>query len=76
MPPIAQRVIQLALQHGEYELAGRVHRAEADGRAWNAGDSDNAIESRSGTVLTAPFAFKEIYGPYGNNWRVPANDSG
>jgi hypothetical protein len=39
----------------------------------NAGNSDNAIESRNGTVLTAPFAFNEIYGPYGNSWLVPAN---
>jgi hypothetical protein len=39
----------------------------------NAGNSNNAIESRNGTVLTAPFAFNEIYGPYGNSWLVPAN---
>jgi hypothetical protein len=39
----------------------------------NAGNSSNTIESRSGTVLTAPFAFNEIYGPYGNSWLVPAS---
>jgi hypothetical protein len=39
----------------------------------NAGNSDNAIESRNGTVLTAPFTFKEFYGLYGNSWLVPAN---
>jgi hypothetical protein len=39
----------------------------------NAGNSDNAIESRNGTILTAPFAFKEIYGPYSNSWLVPAD---
>jgi hypothetical protein len=39
----------------------------------NAGNSDNAIESRSRIVLRAPFAFKEIYGLYGSSWLVPAN---
>ncbi len=41
----------------------------------NAGTNVNAIESRGGTVLTAPFAFNEFYGLYGNSWRVPANQS-
>ena len=41
----------------------------------NAGTNVNAIESRGGTVLTAPFAFNEFYGFYGNSWRVPANQS-
>ncbi len=39
----------------------------------NAGSSDNAIESSDGTVFTAPFAFSQIYGPYGNSWLVPAD---
>jgi hypothetical protein len=39
----------------------------------NAGDTDNAIESRAGTVLTAPFAFNGIYGSYSKSWLVPAN---
>jgi hypothetical protein len=39
----------------------------------NAGNTDNAIESRSSIVLQAPFAFKEIYGLYGSSWLVPAN---
>ena len=38
----------------------------------NAGNSNNAVESRTGTVFTAPFAFNAIYGPYGNSWLVPA----
>ena len=41
----------------------------------NAGTNADAIESRGGTVLTAPFAFNEFYGLYGNSWRVPANQS-
>ena len=41
----------------------------------NAGTNVNAIESRGGTMLTAPFAFNEFYGLYGNSWRVPANQS-
>jgi len=39
----------------------------------NAGNTDNAIESRSRIVLRAPFAFKQIYGLYGSSWLVPAN---
>jgi hypothetical protein len=39
----------------------------------NAGNSDNAIQSSLGTLFTAPFAFNDIYGPYGNSWLVPAN---
>ena len=38
----------------------------------NAGNSNNAIESRTGAVFTAPFAFNAIYGVYGNSWLVPA----
>ena len=41
----------------------------------NAGTNVDAIESRGGTVLTAPFIFSEFYGLYGNSWRVPANQS-
>jgi hypothetical protein len=37
----------------------------------NAGNSDNAIESSSGTVFTAPFVFSQIYGAYGSSWLVP-----
>ena len=39
----------------------------------NAGNTDNAIESSEGAVFTAPFAFSELYGAYGNSWRVSAN---
>jgi hypothetical protein len=41
----------------------------------NAGTNALAIESRGGTVLTAPFPFNEFYGVYGNSWRVPASES-
>jgi hypothetical protein len=33
------------------------------------------IEARDGTVLTAPFAFRDLYGDYANSWRVAANGS-
>jgi hypothetical protein len=36
----------------------------------NAGNSADAIKSRSGTVLTAPFPFGEFYKLYANSWRV------
>ena len=39
----------------------------------NAGNSNNAIESRTGAVFTAPFVFSQLYGPYGNSWLVPAS---
>jgi hypothetical protein len=41
----------------------------------NAGTNADAIESRGGVVLTAPFNFDEFYGVYGNSWRVPASQS-
>jgi len=41
----------------------------------NAGNIANGIESKSGTVLTAPFSFGEFYKLYGNSWRVtPTQD--
>lgn len=33
------------------------------------------LESRGGTVLTAPFAFKRFYNIYGNSWRVSSKQS-
>jgi hypothetical protein len=36
----------------------------------NAGNNASAVESRSGTVLAAPFQFGEFYKLYGNSWRV------
>jgi hypothetical protein len=41
----------------------------------NAGNNAHAIESRGGTVLTAPFAFNEFYNVYGKSWRVTAKES-
>ncbi len=41
----------------------------------NAGTNVDDIESSGGTVLTAPFAFNQFYGLYGNSWRVPASQS-
>jgi hypothetical protein len=36
----------------------------------NAANQAAAVESRGGTVLTAPFQFGEFYKLYGNSWRV------
>jgi hypothetical protein len=33
------------------------------------------IETRDGTVLTSPFAFKDLYGRYADSWRVAENAS-
>ena len=41
----------------------------------NAGSDVNAIQTRGGTVLTAPFAIGELYDAYGNSWRVPSSRS-
>lgn len=41
----------------------------------NAGANRNAIQSRGGVVLTAPFPFDKFYHLYGDSWRVPAKDS-
>lgn len=41
----------------------------------NAGATVNALESRAGAVFTAPFAFNQLYGTYGDSWRVPARQS-
>jgi len=49
--------------------------ATVHGLLANAGNNVNAIQSRGGTVLTAPFAFNEFYHLYGDSWRVPANQS-
>jgi hypothetical protein len=37
----------------------------------NANNNVLQIAARDGTVLTAPFVFGELYGPYGTGWRVP-----
>ena len=41
----------------------------------NAGRNPHAIESRGGTVLTAPFPFDKFYHLYGDSWRVAPKDS-
>jgi hypothetical protein len=38
----------------------------------NGGGVDDAVESASGAVLTAPFQFSEFYSQYGDSWRVPS----
>jgi hypothetical protein len=35
----------------------------------------NKIEARTGTVLTAPFAFADLYHEYADSWRVPKKES-
>jgi hypothetical protein len=41
----------------------------------NAGSNPKTVESRAGTVLTAPFHFTRFYHAYGNSWRVSAGQS-
>jgi hypothetical protein len=41
----------------------------------SAGTGASAIETRGGTVLTAPFAFGKFYGTYASSWRVPEGAS-
>jgi hypothetical protein len=49
--------------------------SNAKGLLVNANGNVNQIAARDGTVLTAPFSFDELYGPYADSWRVPANTS-
>jgi hypothetical protein len=41
----------------------------------NAGGNPNALATRDGTVIQAPFGFDTFYGKYGNSWRVPIKES-
>lgn len=41
----------------------------------NANGHANQIEARTGAVLTAPFAFADLYHGYADSWRVPAKES-
>ena len=49
--------------------------AAVTGLLANAPRSVRSIVSRDGMVLTAPFAINELYGRYGDSWRVQANES-
>jgi len=41
----------------------------------NANSDVNQIAARTGEVLTRPFAFSDLYGLYGESWRVQAGES-
>ena len=47
----------------------------AKGLLVSANGNVNQIAARDGTVLTSPFSFDEIYGPYADSWRVSAEES-
>ncbi len=49
--------------------------SNAKGLLVNANGNVNQIAARDGTVLTAPFAFDQLYGAFADSWRVPANAS-
>jgi hypothetical protein len=40
----------------------------------NVADHPNQIETKGGTVLSAPFAFADLYHAYADSWRVPPQD--
>ena len=48
--------------------------AKVSGLLANAGRVTQ-IATRDGVVLTSPFAFEELYGRFGESWRVPAEES-
>ena len=48
---------------------------KASGLLANAGGNVNQIAARDGGVLTAPFAFRELYQRYGQSWRVTTEES-
>jgi len=41
----------------------------------NANGNVDQIATRDGTVLTNPFLFDQLYGPFADSWRVPAKES-
>jgi hypothetical protein len=49
--------------------------AKVSGLLANPNGNANALEARDGTVLTMPVSFEELYGRFGNSWRVPASQS-
>jgi hypothetical protein len=49
--------------------------AKVTGLIANVDGDMNKIAARDGTVFTNPFAFNDLYGKFGESWRVPAKDS-
>jgi hypothetical protein len=49
--------------------------AKVRGLLANANGNVNQIAARDGTVLTNPFSFEDLYGRYGESWRVKPEDS-
>lgn len=41
----------------------------------SSGRAGTLLTARNGTPLPAPYAFADLYGTYGNSWRVPARQS-
>ena len=48
---------------------------EVHGLLANAGAAVDTLESRGGAIFAAPFAFNQLYGPYGNTWQVSRQQS-
>ena len=49
--------------------------AKVTGLIANVDGDMNKIAARDGTVFTNPFAFSDLYGKFGESWRVSAKDS-
>jgi len=49
--------------------------AKVSGLLANPNGNVNALEVRDGTVLAMPVSFEDLYGRYGDSWRVPSNES-
>jgi len=49
--------------------------ASVSGILANANGNANQIKARTGTVLTAPFAFATLYHEYADSWRVQAKEN-
>jgi hypothetical protein len=49
--------------------------AKVRGILANANGNVNQIAARTGTVLTSPFPFTELYHQYADSWRVPERES-
>lgn len=49
--------------------------AKVSGLLANPSGNANALEARDGTVLAMPVSFADLYGRYGDSWRVQPNES-
>jgi hypothetical protein len=58
-----------------YVGLGRWPQANVHGLLASANGNVNEIQTRQGAVLQEPVSFAQLYGQYGDSWRVPSKES-